>query len=146
MCAISHNGGLVTSKDLLHIASVELFPRLSFSAVSFAVRVSSLQSLPELPLLLQHFQLQSLDTIAQSLLTLPNCSRAELLLCSQLTTSGSLLLRLSTVFVVIIIWAGQTTLLKLCAGFKCFNATLLTFDLGVCAGEEKSYIWSDFVT
>lgn len=146
MCATSRNRGSVASKGLLHIASVELFLRLSFSAVSFPVRFSSLQSLPELPLLLQHLQLQSLDTITQSLLTLPNCSRAELFLCSQLTTPGSLLLRLSTVFVVIIIWAGQTTLLKLCAGFECFNATLLTLDLGVCAGKEKSYIWSDFIT
>lgn len=96
----------------LHQRAFSILPPLSCFSVCRSVRFrfrlhfSSLQSLPELPLLLQHLQLQSLDTIAQSLLALPNCSRAELLFCSQLTTPGSLLLRLSTVVVVIIIWAG----------------------------------------
>jgi hypothetical protein len=56
-----------------------------------------------------------------------------------------LLLRLATVFVVVIIWARQAALLQLRAGFEGLDATFLALDLGVCAGEEQGDVRSYFV-
>lgn len=99
--------------------------------------LSSLQSLPQLPLLLQHLQLQPLDAIPQRLLALPHRPRPQLVLAVQLPAAPQRLHGL--------VGPREAALLQLAPRLERLDAPLLALDLGVGAGEEEGDVWADVV-
>lgn len=94
-----------------------------------------LDLLSQLPLFLQNFELQSFNTVFQSLPSLLYCFSSQLRLAAQLLTS--------TTFRDPAIWRvsafgslRETTLLELSARLKGFNAAFYAVDMRVGAAEK----------
>lgn len=107
-----------------------------------ACGASAVQALPQLPLLLHHLELQSLDAIAQCLFSLSHGPGAKLVLAFELAALFGLDGRGG--------WArirmrDEAALLQVGLGLEGLNAAVLALNLGVGAGEQEGDVGADFV-